>query len=638
MSRFKDEEREEDPVLNSRDRAVNGTDIAIAVGLAAIAVAVFWRVVTWDFVNLDDQVWVTSNQRVQQGLSIANIGWAFTQAYGYWTPLDVLSHMLDCQLFGLNPAGHHAVNLLYHVCNTVLLFVLLRRTTGETWCSALVAALFAVHPLNVEPVAWVTGRKDVLSTFLGLLALLAYARYAAAPGLRRYMPVILLLAMSLMVKPAFMPFPVIMLFMDYWPLGRLKSAGQGLRACEEIQRGMSLLPEATDLARKTQDRSAYPVASGRSDIRTPILSQARSDPSPAHSPQLSAFCLLLEKIPLFVLVFGFGVLDYVTQHRFGAISPPTIHPFAGRAANAATSYLWYGLKAVWPTDLAACYQYPAVSWWKAASALVLLSGITAVAILYRKRCPYAFVGWFWYGLVLLPSSGLLAQIGDIPRADRYAYVSMIGVFVAVAWGLGAAARRWRVMAVAGPAIAVVVLTIYGILAGAQVLYWRDGIALFARAVQVSPGKALAHDGLGMALMSAGRHEEAVGHFLKAVETRPDPETHNNLGSCLLYLGRFQEAADHFSSALRFDPNMVDALNNLGAALLLSGKPGDAIRIFNEVLERTPRDATVLSNLGVAFLQQGDRDRAKVYLSRALEFDPGCDKARQVLAAIENGGR
>ncbi|MCX5757587.1 MAG: tetratricopeptide repeat protein, partial [Candidatus Hydrogenedentes bacterium] len=505
-------------------------------------------------------------------------------------PITTISRMLDVQLFGMNFAGHHAANLFYHACAVIVLFWLLRRSTGRPWCSAFAASLFAVHPLNAGTVAWFSCRHDILSALLGLLALLAYARYAAGPSVRRYVPVMILFAMSLMSKPVFTTFPAVMLFLDFWPLKRMEDLEFGDQA-------------------------------GR-----------------------MRFCrLVAEKIPLFVIGLSIAVLGYFGQRSYGTISSSDAYPFLKRAANAATSYVTYLWNGLWPTGLAACYPYPAMLWWKTAGALALLAACTAFAIVYRKRFPYIFVGWFWYGLALLPSSGILAQLGDQSRADRYTYVPMIGLFVAASWGLGAVVRRWRRTAVALPVAVVTAVAAYAAVAHVQVHYWSDSATLFQHAIDVTSDNYMAYAFLGKALAGQGRDEEAIAAFKEALRIAPHSiEVHNNLGNVLYRKGSYGEAVGHFAEALRRNPgdatdlhNMDLALSrplvaafqrqtvlhNMGLALLAQDKCDEAIACFRQAIAANPDFALAHNNLGYALARKGAFEEAVVEYREALRTEP-----------------
>ncbi len=544
-------------------------DIAIIAGLALLAMAAFWPVVTFDFVNYDDHFYLTDNPRVQQGLTPANIGWAFTRAIGYYNPIDQLSHMLDCQLFGMNPGGHHAANLLYHICSTMALFVLLRRMTGQPWCSALAAALFAIHPQNVQPVAWISGRRDVLSTLFALLALSAYLWYAAGPGIRRYVPVVVLLILSMMVKPSFLPFPVVLLFLDYWPLQRM----EGIRLSE---------------------------GNGRRRL-----------------------CRLVgEKIPLFLIVIAFAVSTYAFQRMAGALTSFEPRPVVFRLANAATSYVMYPWKALWPTHLAACYPYPAFSGWRMAAALSLLALLTVVAVVGRKRFPYLFVGWFWYALILAPLCGLVGQIGNEARADRYAYISTVGLFVAVAWGLDAVVGRWRRTAVVIPVAAVVALAMYAAAANIQVRTWSDSATLFHHAIDAVPDNYLAYTFFGKTLEEQGRDDDAIAAYSEALHIAPGfADAHNNLGSVLNRKGRYAEAVGHYAAALSARPRDPIMLYNMGLALLAQDKVDDAIAHFRQAIAAQPDLSPAHNSLGYSLARKGAPEEAVAEYRKALAAAP-----------------
>jgi tetratricopeptide (TPR) repeat protein len=366
-----------------------------------------------------------------------------------------------------------------------------------------------------------------------------------------------------------MPFPAVLLFLDYWPLKRM----EGLK-----------------------------VSTGDGRRRL--------------------YRLVFEKIPLFAIVCGFAALDFVTQRRIGALGSSEAHPFASRLANAAASYLMYIWRAFWPTHLAACYPYPAFSWWKIAGALTLLAALTTAAVLGRKRFPYVFTGWFWYALVLTPVSGLIVQVGNAPRADRYAYVSTIGLFVASAWGLGAVARRWRRTAVAIPVSVVAALGMYAMVANVQVRHWSDSVTLFRHALDVTADNYLACEFLGKTLADQGHDEDAIAAFNDSLRIAPGfADAHNNLGNVLLRNRRYPEAVSHFTEALRTSPRDAIILYNMGLALFSQSKDDDAILYFRKAIAAKPDFPLAHNNLGYALARKGAIEEAVAEYREALRIEP-----------------
>ena len=521
-------------------------------GIILLTAFAFAQVSHFDFINLDDDSYVTANAMVQKGLTSEGIAWAFkTTEVGNWQPLTWLSHMLDTQLFGMRPGPRHMMSLTLHELAAAALFLFLMRITGSRWRSAFVAILFALHPLHVESVAWISERKDVLSGLMWLLALDAYTRYARQPAWTRYLLVVLCFVLGLMSKPMVVTLPLILLLLDYWPLGNIGS-----------------------------------------------------------DPARTLPWLIIEKLPLGALSVATAVATVFAQRQYGAIASTDTFPFMVRVHNALVASITYLIKALYPIGLAVPYPHPANSLpaWQIAGATCALIVITVLTIAAMRRCPYLFVGWFWYLITLLPVIGLV-QVGGQAMADRYTYLPLIGPFIAAAWGardLGswfldfgfAKESRARTFLFAIPAAAIILAL--SVLTMLQTSHWRDSISLFQHTLAVTKHNSIAHNNLGTALMDKGRYEEAAAHFTEAVKEAPD-----NTG----------------------------ALNNLGVMCLVLSKPAEAASIFAKVLERTPGDATVESNLGVALLQQGNPEAARMHLDRALKLDPNCEKARKALALL-----
>ena len=586
----------------------------VCVLLVLITLLVYLPVRHYAFVNYDDEMYVTGNPMVQAGLTWPGVQWAFTATVGgNWHPLTWLSLMLDCQLFGVNAGGYHLVNVLLHAASAALLFILLLRLTGALWQSAFIAALFAWHPLHVESVAWIAERKDVLCAFFGLLALLAYARYAqkrskvqspepgikdGAPGSERKRPptnlaldsrlstldyslALFFFALSLMSKPMLVTLPFVFLLLDYWPLQR-----------------------APDF-----------------ELR------------PARW-----FRLAWEKWPFFVLAAASCAVTFVAQRHNDAVFPLQTYPLSSRLGHAAVSYVEYLFKSVWPANLAVIYPlHGEVAWGKVAGAVLFLAVVTGLIWRVRRPCPYLFTGWFWYLGMLVPVIGLV-QVGVQAIADRYMYLPLIGVSIGAVFGLGELAKRLRLrpgmMTLAGGIVLV------GCLWGTarQLRYWRNSETLFEHAVAVTTDNPVAQGNLGSALDAACHLREAMEHFQESLRLHPDAKTYNNVGSALAQTGHLPEAMKYFEEALRLDPHFALARNNLGLALARTGHLPEAIEQFREALQFEPDYAPAHSNLGLVLAQTGQLPEAIQQFREALQFEPASAPAQSNLgkALLQTG--
>ena len=554
------------------------TSIAVSALLVLVVLGLFGRVAGHEFLTYDDNEYVTGNAEVRAGLTAHGVVWAFTTAHAHnWHPLTWVSHMMDVQLFGLHPAGHHVTSLLLHAANTVLLFLLLRRLTRATWRSALVAALFGVHPLHVESVAWIAERKDVLSTFFMLIALWLYCGWAERGGLARYVAVLAAFALGLLSKPMLVTLPLLLLVIDVWPLGR----------------------------------------------RNPLGAR------------------LLEKTPFLVLSLASSVVTLWAQRQEGAMKSLEAFPLSVRAANALVSYVRYLGQAVWPSGLAAFYPHPGgmLPTWQVALAGSLLVAITALAFALRTTRPYLAFGWSWYLVTLLPVIGLI-QVGDQAMADRYTYVPLIGPFVAVVWGMSDAVDRWRPLAgspyrspILG-AVAGVTVAALGVCAWIQVGYWHDTVALFEHAVGVTSDNYRAHQVLGDGFAVRGDLGRAETHYKEALRIRPDDRIVSaNLGSLSLQQGRYDEAVDFLRDALRIDAGNASAHDNLGIALNALGRFGEAEAEFRRALSLRPRDAGTHYNFGITLAKQGKSREAVDQFRQAIECSPELTDAYRALAGV-----
>ena len=439
--------------------------LLICIVLAVVVACAFWQVARCDFINFDDHVYVTENSHVLNGLTIEDLRWAFTVGYaGNWHPLTWMSHMLDVQIFGLNPAWHHLTNLLFHIANTILLFLVLFRMTKGLWQSAFVAALFGIHPVHVESVAWVAERKDVLSTFFWLLTMGAYIRYVEQPLFKRYLVLIACFAIGLTSKPMLVTLPFVLLLLDYWPLRRFEQQAPVLNMPPE---------ETKEKKRKRESRT-----------RQPVGQLAEGQTSYSFRPA-SIGPILREKIPLFGLAALSCLLTYAAQQREGAVISTDALPLSGRIAHAFVSYAVYIGKMFWPADLAVFYPYPS-SWpqWQTALAVLLFAAVTAVVILCGRKYGYLRMGWLWYAGTLVPVIGFV-QVGRQASADRYTYIPFIGLFVIIAWGIPDLIKKWRYRRQALAASSIVALSCFFAATWLQVGYWQDSITLYDHSLAVT---------------------------------------------------------------------------------------------------------------------------------------------------------
>jgi len=592
--------------------------VCLCLLLAAVTLAVYWPVIHGDFVNYDDTDYFTSNTRVLAGLTPGNVAWAFTTGHtSNWHPLTWLSLMLDVDLFGWGPAGPHLTNLAFHLANTVLLFLLLRRLTRTTWRSVFVAALFALHPLHVESVAWISERKDVLSTFFGLLMLIAYARYVEKSTVHSpqstvsYGLALVFFTLGLMSKPMLVTLPFVMLLLDFWPLQRV--AGDGWR-----------------------------VAAIR------------------H--------LVLEKLPFFVLSAISCVVTFNVQQKGGAVVKLARISMAGRLENTFVAYARYLGKTVWPVVLGNPYPHP--GHWELSLviyAVALVAGLSAIAVLFARRFPFFFTGWFWFVGMLVPVIGLI-QVGGAAMADRYSYLPLVGLFVILAWIGGElwSLRRWTkpfIVLAAGLLLAACAWR-----TRIQVGYWQNTETLFRHALAVTQNNIVACNKLGSFYSRQGRMTEAMNYYFKALQINPDdpdvlydqgnayaqrsdwenaissyrhalqvtpdqPDILNNLGLALAAKKQYAGAGACFEAALKLNPDYADAHNNLATVLFMQKQFDDAVRHFREALRITPDNPQIYGNLGDALVKQGQTAEAVKSYQAALRLEPGNPQIRAKLQAL-----
>jgi len=585
--------------------------------LTLVTAGLYWPTLNFEFLNYDDPRYVSANSIVQRGITLEGIGWAFKSAHvSNWHPLTWISHMLDCQLFGLNPMGPHAVNVLFHIMNTLLLLTVLAHMTGRLWTSALVAALFAVHPQHVESVAWIAERKDVLSTFFWLLTMGAYARWCRDKGLRLYIGMLGCFILGLLSKPMLVTLPFVLLLLDYWPLERLPKS-----------------PVNWDLK-------------GR----------------------------LKEKLPLFAFSALSCWVTFMAQHQGGAVSSIRYFPLAIRLQTAIKAYAVYVLKLYWPTPLSALYPHPGKSLPLPEilfCALIIII-LTACAVMLARRARYVLVGWLWYLGTLVPVIGLV-QVGGQAYADRYTYVPFIGLFIILAWtGLDLWKRyqpvRPLLIILSGMAICG-----YSFLTYQYLPVWKDSISLFSNAIQVTDNNSVAYNNLGTLHESAGELDQAIDYYTKASEATPylwKPHSnrgralakqgkmdlaiidfqkaleinssyvpaHSDLANTYVALGRLEDAALHYEAALKLEPSAYQARLNAAAVYISLEQPQQSLTHYGKALELRPNNPTVLFRIGNVMAKFGRPAQSIPYYEEAVKQQPNFPEAHNFLGdALDKTG-
>ena len=567
----------------------------IYLGLALITAAVYGPVLHFGFISLDDEPYIAQNPHLRGEITLHQLIWALTTPLDQWMPVTWLARILEYRLVGLNAGLHHLVNVLLHVVNTLLLFNVLNRMTAARWRSALVAALFALHPLHVEAVAWVTGLKDVLSMCFEMLTIWTYVRYVeqfTVHGSRTrvfYTVTLLFFALALMSKPMAVTLPFVLLLLDYWPLGRTRWAQSAIG-----------------------DRVKVPPSQ-----------------------------LFREKLPLFAMTAASCVMTYWARRSLGTVTSLESLPLGPRITRALLSYVGYLGKAFWPTKLAVFYPLDAsLSWAGAIVACVGLAGVTVAVIRRARREPWLATGWFWYFGTLVPVIGLV-QVGVVQAmADRYTYVPFIGLFIMLCWSVPSRALERRFPKVAVGAAAVTSLTVCTLLTRGYLGYWKDTETLFRHALNVTRDNWVAHNNLGSALLAQGRVQEAIAHWEQSLRLKPDcVEAHSNLGFALSLMGRLREAAWHYEQAAGIKPENAEARDNLGNALLRLGKVQEAIRQYEQALRLKPTYAEPHYDLGIALQQMGRVQEAMKHYERAVQLNPDFAEAHNNLGiALKDVGK
>ncbi len=562
---------------------------------------VYWQVRSFEFINFDDQLYVTNNTYVNNGISIDSIRWAFSLyrpgEFIYWHPLTSLSQMLDCELFGLNAGLHHMTSVFIHIANALLLFTVMRLMTGALWKSAFVAGLFAIHPINVDSIAWISERKNVLSTFFWMGSMLSYFYYAKKPGGFRYLILITCFSLGLLAKPMLVTLPFVLLLLDFWPLNRFYSN--------------SLFTH---------------------DLKNP--SKIQKD---------SVLRLIIEKIPLLILSIASIIISILSLQIHDQMGSTDVVPVLLRFENAIISYIKYIFKAFWPTNYSIYYPFPdAIPIWQPVAAGIALIVISIFVIYYAKQKPFYLIGWLWYLGTLVPVIGLI-QGGRWPEiADRWAYVPLIGIFIMTAWGGSELLSSWRQRRIRAICITSVIFIILIPITQNQVSHWKNSITLFKHAISVTSKNEVAQYNLGHALYNLSidltKKElaaEALKHLNEALILNPDNvRAHNNIGNILAKSGNFEEAKRHFLNVLQIDSNHAEARNNLANALICQGRISAGITQYLKLLEINPQFADAHDNLGLAYASLRQYDKAIQHLRLALKINPENKKTKNNLEKIK----
>ena len=554
----------------------------MVAGLIVVNLLIYMPLRYYSFVSFDTDLYVTGNVNIWDGLTWRAIEWAFTtDRGGYWIPITWLSHILDVELFGLTPGPTHVTNIVFHIANTLLLFGLLRRLTGALWQSVFVAALFAVHPLHVEPVAWVAERKGLVSTFLEFLMLWAYTVYTQRRTLWRYGAVLLLFVLALLAKPMVVTAPLILLLLDFWPLRRAR-----------LERG--------EWHRWSR--------------------------------------LILEKVPFLVFALASTIITILFHRQQGGLGTIGDFPVGLRAGNALASYTAYLVDLVWPLNLALFYPFASEIAWKAAVSGALLLTISGLVIWSRKEHPYLLTGWFWYLATLAPVTGVL-QAGLQSRADRFAYTAVIGIFVVVAWGFPHLVKGWRHRNIALATAAALLIGALGVAARVQLGYWENQRRLWRHAAEVTEDNYVAYNMIGAALADEGRYDEAIEYYRRSLQIQPDyAYALNNLGIALSNQGKIDAAVAQFRETVRVGGNRPDFLRNLGLALVKQGNTEEAMARFADVLRMKPNDAATYTHIGDVLYRSGQTDLAISQYREALHVQPAFARAHVNLGvALANRG-
>jgi Flp pilus assembly protein TadD len=567
--------------------------------LTVTTLTVYWQVQNYEFINFDDPIYITENPYIKKGFTIENITWAFTSNYASnWHPVTWLSHLLDFKIYGFNAKGHHLNNIIIHLVNINLLFLLLQRMTDAFWRSVFVAGLFALHPLHIESVVWISERKDVLSTCFGLMTLWAYLYYVEIPLKKTYFLCLILFAFSLMSKPMLVSLPFVLLLLDYWPLKRI-----------QLENILSLNKSKFTHSAKTL------------------------------FPNPPTFHLLVEKIPFFFLITLSSIITYHAQKTGGAFT--NLVQLKDRLANAVVSYEGYIIKMIWPHRLAFFYPHPidSLPLLKIIESIFFLSVISLLVLFFIRKRPYLIVGWLWYLGTLVPVIGLI-QIGSQAMADRYTYFPLIGLFIMISWGIPPLLQKWRYSKIVLSLSFVLVFLSLSICTWKQAQYWKNSISLNTRALQVTKNNYFAYHFLGKALLSQKQYDKAISNFQKALIIKPDfiPAL-SQLGFVFEQNSGLDEAMFYYLKILQIQPNNADAHFSIANILSLKGNLNKARSHYLKALRINPNNAKIHNNLGTLLEREGNLKEARIHYLEALQINPKDAKAKgnleRILKKIQN---
>lgn len=550
----------------------------ICAVIISVTIGVYWQVHDHGFIHYDDDIYITDNEYVQKGFSLDTILWAFTDTRsGNIHPLTWYSHMLDYQLFGGDAGKHHLVSVLFHVINSILVFLVFRRMTGRLWASAFVSAMFALHPLHVESVAWASERKDVLSTLFFLLTIRFYVQYTKNTRKKYFIAALFLFFLGLLAKPMLVTLPFVLLLLDYWPLRRIP--GYFFKE---------------DSANET------------------------------HSlPALRS--LVIEKIPFFALSVFWSLVTFAVQQQQGAVKSLDAFPFHVRVANAIVAYISYIGKTLVPTRLAVLYPHPGMPKFSVVvfSSVALLM-VFWVGFKWRKERPWFMTGWLWYAGTLVPVIGII-QVGHHSLADRYTYIPLIGISIILAWGSAELAKKWnlspKVLGIAGFSL----ILFFSAFTYRQLGYWTDSITLFTRTIEITDKNYRIHYNLGNALSEKGQNEEATAHYLQAIRINPEyAPAYINLANALGNQGKYEAAIPFYHEAISIDPDSAEAFRNLGLVMSFQGKMEEAIQYLQKAILKNPDWAEAHNDLGYLLLKAGREKEGLAHFLEEIRIQPDTD--------------
>jgi tetratricopeptide (TPR) repeat protein len=600
--------------------------LIVYIVLAVVTLAVFWQVNQYDFINFDDYFYVTENSHIQSGITLDGIRWAFsTKYFELWHPLLWLSFMFDYQLHGLNAGGYHVTNLILHILSTLLLFWLFCRMTGALWKSAFVAALFALHPLHVESVAWIAERKDVLSAFFWMLTLCFYVYYTEKPVIKRYLIVVFSFVLALMSKPMVITLPVVMILLDYWPLDRLQSR-------KVVTSMPEVMPVSTNKGRKKNKFKKEALNKNTSPPRVQKLSE----------PKIAGIIpiwQLKEKIPFFVLSAVMIIITLYTPNTTDMSDSPSFKqfPLIPRLANAPVAFVTYLEKTFWPHNMAILYPFTnQIPLWQVIGASLLILIITTAVIVMIKRLPYLFAGWMWFSITIAPVIGILQVSTTAPyaMADRYHYLPSIGLAVMMAWGIPALIKNEEIGKKILFPVGIAAIAILAFLTWQQCGYWKDSMDLWNHTLKVTDYNWLVYNNRGVIYYDLGNYDQAIEDYNRAIKIKPDYAiAYNNRGNAYNGLGNYRQAIEDYGRAIEIKPGYAIAYNDRGIAYGNLGQYQRAIEGYNEAIRLKPDYADAFYGRGVAYTNLGQYQQAIEDFNRAIRLNPANFKAYNNMAGV-----